>query len=72
VKTILDVKHIAVAMERKLKQISAEISHNNRRAVFSLLTVPRCYKKDKEDRLSHLSVETPTCQDMSMGAEELS
>jgi hypothetical protein len=28
-------------------------------------------KKDKEDRLSQLSFETPACQDMSLGAEEL-
>jgi hypothetical protein len=29
------------------------------------------YKKDKEDRLSQLSLETPACQDMNLGAEEL-
>jgi hypothetical protein len=29
------------------------------------------YKKDKEDRLSPLSFETPACQNMSFGAEEL-
>jgi hypothetical protein len=28
-------------------------------------------KKDKEDRLSQLSFETPACRDMSFGAEEL-
>jgi hypothetical protein len=29
------------------------------------------YKKDKEDRLSQLSFETPACQDVSVRAEEL-
>jgi hypothetical protein len=29
------------------------------------------YKNDKEDRLSQLSFETPPCQDMSLGAQEL-
>jgi hypothetical protein len=31
----------------------------------------RDYKKDKEDRLNQLSFETPACQDMCLGAEEL-
>jgi hypothetical protein len=39
--------------------------------MFSALSLPRDYKKDKEDRLSYLSFETPACQDMSLGAEEL-
>jgi hypothetical protein len=39
--------------------------------VFSAWSLPRSYKKDKEDRLSQLSFETPACQDMSLGAEEL-
>jgi PII-like signaling protein len=30
-----------------------------------------CYNKDKEDRLSQLSFETPACLDMSLEAEEL-
>jgi hypothetical protein len=33
--------------------------------------VPRGYIKDKEDRLCQLSFETPVCQDMRLGAEEL-
>jgi hypothetical protein len=28
------------------------------------------YKKEKEDRLSQLSFETPAYQDMSLGAEQ--
>jgi hypothetical protein len=32
--------------------------------------MPRDYKKDKEDPLSHLSFETPACQDVSLGAEQ--
>jgi hypothetical protein len=38
---------------------------------FSARSVPRGYKKDKEYRLSQLSLETPACQDMSLEAEEL-
>jgi hypothetical protein len=34
-------------------------------------SVPRVYKKDEEDHLSKLSFETPACQDMNLGAEEL-
>jgi hypothetical protein len=33
--------------------------------------VPRCYKKYKEDRLSQLNFEAPSCQDTSLGVEEL-
>jgi hypothetical protein len=36
-----------------------------------MLSVPRGYEKNKEDRLRQLSFETPACQDMSLGAEEL-
>jgi hypothetical protein len=51
--TIRDVTHTAVAMEQLNKHVSAETkSRNNRRAMFSLRSVPRCYKKYKEDRLS--------------------
>jgi hypothetical protein len=32
--------------------------------------VPRGYEKDKGDRLSQLSFETPACLNMSLGAEE--
>jgi hypothetical protein len=39
--------------------------------VFSVRSERTCYKKDKDDRLRQLSFETPTCQDMSLGAEEL-
>jgi hypothetical protein len=63
----------AVAMKQLSKQVSAETNtHNNTGAVFSVRFVPRGCKKDKEDRLSQLSLETQTCQDMSLEAEELS
>jgi hypothetical protein len=39
--------------------------------VFPAWSVPRDYKKEKEDLLSALSFETPACQDMSLKAEEL-
>jgi hypothetical protein len=42
-----------------------------RNAVFSSWSVPKGYKKDKEDPLGQLSFETPACQDMSLGAVEL-
>jgi hypothetical protein len=70
--TIRDVTRRAIAMERLHKHVSAEMnSRNKRRAVFSLQSVPRGYKKDKEGRLSQLSFETPACHDMSLGAEDL-
>jgi hypothetical protein len=70
--TIRDVTLTAVAMERLGEHVSAEMnSHKNRAAVFSVRFVSRDYKKDKEDRLSQLSFETPACQDMSLGEEEL-
>jgi hypothetical protein len=39
--------------------------------MFSAWSMPSGYEKDKEDHLSQLSFETPACQDMSLGAEEL-
>jgi hypothetical protein len=67
-----DVTLTAVSMERLGKHVSAEAnSSNNGRVVFSVWSVPRSCKKDKEDRLSQMSFETPTCQDMSLGAEKL-
>jgi hypothetical protein len=44
---------------------------NNRKAVFCAWSLTKGYKKDKEDRLRQSSFETPSCQDMSLGAEEL-
>jgi hypothetical protein len=59
-------------MEQLSKQVSVETNtRNNREVVFSVRSVPRCYKKDKEDRLSKFSFETPACQYMSLEAEEL-
>jgi hypothetical protein len=69
---IPDVTRTAVAMERLDKRISKKMnSRNKRKAVFSVRSVPRVYKKDKEARLRQLSFETPGCQNMSLGAEEL-
>jgi hypothetical protein len=71
--TIRDVKRTEVVMEQLDKNVSSEKNtRNNREAVFSVLrSVPRGYKKDKEDGLNQLSSETPACQDMSLRAEEL-
>jgi hypothetical protein len=70
--TIRDVTGTAVAMEQVSKHVSAEKNtRNNRGAVFSVWSVPRVYKKDKEDRLSQLSFGTPACQNMSLRAHEL-
>jgi hypothetical protein len=71
--TIGDVTRTAVDLERLGKHVSAQTnSRNDGRAVFSLRSVPRDYKKDRNERLSKLSFDTPASQDMSLGAEELS
>jgi hypothetical protein len=62
------VTRTAVAMERLGKRVCAETSS---RAVFSVRSGLRRYEKDKQDRLSQSSFETPVCQDISLGAEEL-
>jgi hypothetical protein len=60
-------------MERHGRLVSAETNlRNNGRAAFSAWSVERGYKKDREDRLSQLSFETPACQDICLGAELLS
>jgi hypothetical protein len=54
-----DVTHTAVAMEQLSKHFSAETNtNNNRRAVFSVQSVPSVYKEDKEYRLSQSRVES--------------
>jgi hypothetical protein len=63
------VTRTAVAMKRMDKHVSAEKNSRNNRTVFSVRSVPRCYKKGKADHLSQLIYETPACQDMSLGAE---
>jgi hypothetical protein len=69
--TILDVTRTAVAIERLDKHVAAETnSSNNRRAVFSVRSVPEVIKR-KIYRLNQLSFETPSCQDMSLEAGEL-
>jgi hypothetical protein len=66
------VTRTAVAMERLSKYVSAETNmRNNIKAVFSVRSVSRGYRNDKEDRLSQLSFEPLACQDVSLGAEEL-
>jgi hypothetical protein len=66
------VTRTAVAMERLGKHVSAETnSRNNKRAVISVRSVSRGYKKDKADSLSQLSFETPAWWGMSLGMEEL-
>jgi hypothetical protein len=48
--TIRDMTRAAVAMEQLSKHVSAEKnSRNSRIAVFCVRSVPRGYKKDKED-----------------------
>jgi hypothetical protein len=67
-----DMTRKAVVMEQLSEYVSAEkTTCNNRRAVFSVRSVPRGYKKDKEGRFSQFNFETPACQDMSLGAEEM-
>jgi hypothetical protein len=69
--TIRDVRLAAVAMEQLSKCISSKTNaRNNRSVVFSVLSVPRGYKQDKEGRLSQFSFETPALPE-SLGAEEL-
>jgi hypothetical protein len=61
--TLKNVTRTAVAMERLGKHISAEtISRNNRRALFSLRSMPKGYENDNEDRLSQLSSGFGSCQ----------
>jgi hypothetical protein len=70
--TILGVTGRPVAMEQLFKHVSADMnSRNSMRAVFPVRSVRRAYKREKEDLLSQSSFETPSCQDMSLEAEEL-
>jgi hypothetical protein len=69
--TIQDVTCKTVAMEQLNKHVSAEENtRNSGGAALSVRSVPRGYKKDKEDCLNQLSSETPACQDMSWEAED--
>jgi hypothetical protein len=61
------VTRTAAAKKQLSKHVSAEKKTRINRTVFSVRSVPRGYKKDNENRLS----ETPACQDVSLGAEEL-
>jgi hypothetical protein len=66
------VTRTAVAMEQLSKHVSAEKnSVKNKGVVFSVWSMPRGYKKYIEDRLNQLSFQTPACQYMNLGAEEL-
>jgi hypothetical protein len=65
-----DVMRTAIAMEQLSKHVSMETNiRNNRRAVFSVQSVLRGYKKDKEDRSNQSSSETPACLDVNLGIE---
>jgi hypothetical protein len=70
--TIRDMTHTAVTVEQLNKHVSAELNSHNRRPLFSVVSLLRGCKKDKGDCSSQLSFEMPACQDMSLGAEELS
>jgi hypothetical protein len=70
--TTRDVTRTAVAMEQVSKNDFAEMNiRNNRRAVFSVGSVPRVCKNDEEDRFSQLTFDTPACQDLSSGTERV-
>jgi hypothetical protein len=57
-------------MEQLGKHIFAEMNtSNNRRAVLSVQSVRRVYKKDREDHSNQLSFEMPAYQDVSLGIE---
>jgi hypothetical protein len=58
-------------MEQLSKKMSVETNTRKKRgAVFSVRSVSRSYKKEKEGRLSQLSFETPDYQDISLEMEE--
>jgi hypothetical protein len=68
--TTRDVTRTAIAMEQLGKHISKETnSRNIRRAVFSVRSLPKGYKRTK--KIEVLSFKMPDCQDMSLGVEEL-
>jgi hypothetical protein len=63
-----DVTCTAIAIEKLSKNVSVKTNTcNKRRAAFS---VPKGYKKDKEDRLSQSSFEMPACYDVSLRADK--
>jgi hypothetical protein len=60
--TICDATRTAAAMEQLSEQVSTEMNTcNNRGAVLSVRSVPRHYKKNKEDCFSQLSFEMQAC-----------
>jgi hypothetical protein len=65
------VKFTAVAMERIVSTFPRRRIYAIIEQLFSVRSVSRGYKKNKEDRLSQLSFETQACHVMSPGAEEL-
>jgi hypothetical protein len=69
--TIRDMTRTAVATSDWISTFPRRRIHATTEQLFSVRSVLRGYKNDKEDRLSQLSLETPACQDMSLGAEEL-
>jgi hypothetical protein len=62
--TIRVVTRTATLIEQLRKLVSAgRNSRNNSRAVFSVRSVPKGYKKEIEDGLCQLSFKTPACQE---------
>jgi hypothetical protein len=68
------VTRTAVTIEQLSKNVSADMNtRDNRRAMLSVRSAPRIYKKDKKKIvLSQLSFDKLACQNMSLGAEKLS
>jgi hypothetical protein len=66
-----DVMRTAIATEQLSKKVSPEANTHNSGIVLSVRSMPRRYRKCREDRLRQLTFETSACQDMSLGAEEL-
>jgi hypothetical protein len=67
--TIRDVTCITVAMERLCKHVSTETnSRNNRKAVFSVRSVPRAYKKDKEGRFKSVEFRDASLPGYELGS----
>jgi hypothetical protein len=65
----------AVSRQRISKQVSAATDTQVKiqellGTMFSIWSVPRVYKKNKGDRLSQLSFETPVFQGVNLRAEE--
>jgi hypothetical protein len=72
---IVESEETPIAGQRLGKQVFAATDtqatiENLLGTMLSIRSVSRGYEKDKEDRSSQLSFETPASQDMSLGAED--